>query len=104
MTDLQMWNLVTGFLSATFIIPVIQQPQWSPRVRAVVTFVYCLIVGVVTAYMTGGFDGVHDIRTGVASVLLMLVTAIASYKGFAQPTRIAPAIEYATSPTLPGGD
>lgn len=103
MTDLQMWNLVTGFISATFIIPIIQQPRWSPRVRAVATFVYCLIGGVVTAYMTGAFEGIHDIRTAVASVLLMLVTAIASYKGFAQPTGIAPSIEAATSPDPPNG-
>lgn len=99
MTDLQMWELVVGFLSATFVLPVIQQPRWSEKVRALVTFLYSVVVGLGTAYLTGAFEGVHDVRTGVSSVLLMLVTAVASYKGFAKPTGVAPAIERATSPS-----
>jgi len=97
MNDLQMWTLVVGFLSATFVLPIIQQPRWSPQIRSVVTFIYSIIVGIGTAYLTGAFDGVHDLRTGVSSVLLLLVVAIASYKGFAKPVGIAPAIEDATS-------
>ncbi len=102
MTDLQMWELVVGFLSATFVLPVIQQPRWSDRARALVTFVYCCVVGLVTAYLTGAFSGIHDFRAGVSSVLLMLVTAVASYRGFAKPTGVAPAIERATSPSTSG--
>ncbi len=98
MSDLQMWELIVGFVSATFVLPIIQQPAWSSRKRAIVTFIYCVAAGLVTAYLTGAFAGIRDVRTGVSSVLLMLVTAIASYKGFAQPTNIAPAIEAATSP------
>lgn len=102
MTDLQMWDLVVGFLSATFVLPIIQQPGWSEKLRAGVTFVYSIVVGLGTAYLTGAFDGVRDVRTGVSSVLLMLVTAVASYKGFAKPTGVAPAIENATSPSPAG--
>jgi hypothetical protein len=98
MTDLQMWELIVGFLSATFVLPMVQQPHWTVRTRASVTFVYAVVVGLVTAYLVGAFAGVHDFRTGVSSVLLMLVTAIASYRGFAKPTGIAPTIERATSP------
>ncbi len=98
MTDLQMWELIVGFLSATFVLPIIQQPRWSAGLRAIVTFLYCIVSGLVTAYFTGAFDGIRDVRAGVSAVLFMLVTAIASYKGFAQPTQIAPAIERATSP------
>lgn len=98
MTDLQAWELLVGFLSATFVLPIIQQPHWSEKRRSIVTFVYSVIVGLVTAYLTGAFDGVHDLRTGVSAVLLMLVSAVASYKGFAKPTGLAPAIEGATSP------
>jgi hypothetical protein len=99
MGDLQMWELLVGFLSATFVLPVIQQPRWSQKTRAAVTFLYSIVVGLATAYFAGAFDGVRDVRTGVSAVLLMLVSAIASYKGFAQPTGVAPAIEQATSPT-----
>lgn len=94
-----MWELIVGFVSATLVLPVIQQPQWTDRARAATTFGYSVVVGLVTAYLAGGFAGVHDLRTAVSSVLLLLVTAIASYKGFAKPMRIAPAIEQATSPT-----
>lgn len=97
MTDGQMWELIVGFISATFVLPVIQQPHWSARVRAAVTFGYSVVVGLVTAYLAGAFNGVQDARTGVTGVLTMLVTAIATYHGFAKPTGIAPAIESATS-------
>lgn len=92
-----MWELIVGFLSATFVLPVIQQPQWSPKRRALVTFGYSVVVGLVTAYLAGGYAAVRDARTAVSAVLLTLVTAIATYRGFAKPTGIAPQIEGATS-------
>ncbi len=101
MSDLQMWELIVGFISATFILPVIQQPTWAQKTRAAVTFAYSVVAGLVTAYLTGAFDGVHDVRAGVSAVLFMLVTSIASYKGFAKPVGVAPAIENATSPPPP---
>lgn len=96
--DLAMWNLIIGFLSATFVLPVIQQPTWTSSVRALVTFVYSIVVGLGTAFFTGAFSHLDDVHAGVTSVLLTLVTAISSYKGFAQPTGVAAAIESATSP------
>jgi hypothetical protein len=92
-----MWELIVGFLSATFVLPVIQQPRWTSKVRAGATFVYSVLVGSGTAYLTGAFSGVHDVRQGIAAVLLMLIAAISTYKGFAQPFGIAPALERATS-------
>lgn len=102
MNDLTMWNLIVGFLSATFVLPVIQQPRWSTATRAAVTFVYCIGVGVGVAYFTGAFDHVASVRAGISSVLATLIAAIASYKGFAQPTGVAGAIEDATSPRRDG--
>lgn len=99
LTDLAMWNLIVGFLSATFVLPVIQQPSWSAGRRAAVTFVYSIIVGLGIAYFTGAFAHLNDVKAGVTSVLLTLVAAISTYKGFAQPTGVAPTIEAATSPT-----
>lgn len=97
-SDLMMWNLIIGFLSATFILPVIQQPTWSAAKRAGVTFAYSVLIGLGTAYFTGAFSHLNDVRAGVTSVLLTLVAAIASYRGFAKPVGVAPAIEDATSP------
>ncbi len=96
--DLAMWNLIVGFVSATIVLPVIQQPTWTARTRAAVTFVYSVIAGLGTAYFTGAFDHFTDVRAGISSVLFTLVAAIGSYKGFAQPTGLAGAIEAASSP------
>lgn len=98
MTDTQMWEFVVAFLSATFVLPAIQRPRWSDRVRALVTFGYSVVVALGTAYLSDGFEGDHDVRTAVTSILMMLVAAIATYHGFAKPTGIAPAIETATTP------
>jgi NhaP-type Na+/H+ or K+/H+ antiporter len=96
--DLATWNLVVGFLSATFVIPIIQQPRWSSSTRAAVTFVYSIIVGLATAYFSGAYHYLADGPAAVSSILTTLVAAIATYKGFAQPSGIAPMIEAATSP------
>lgn len=96
--DLAMWNLIVGFLSATFVLPVIQQPGWSSKLRAFVTFVYSVIVGLGTAFFTGAFSHLNDVHAGITSVLLTLIAAISSYHGFAQPTGVAASIEAATSP------
>lgn len=99
MGNLAMWNLIIGFLSATFVLPVVQQPTWSSAKRAGVTFGYSVIVGIGTAYFTGAFAHLTDVSAAVTSILLTLVAAISSYKGFAQPTGFAQVIEEATSPT-----
>ncbi len=98
MNDLEMWNLIIGFLSATFVLPVIQQPTWSDKRRAATTFIYSIVVGLGTAFFTDAFGHVDGVRAAITSVLLTLVSAIASYRGFAKPVGVAPAIESATSP------
>lgn len=103
MTNLAMWNLVVGFLSATFVLPVIQQPRWSAATRSLVTFIYSVVVGAGTAYFTDAFAHLNDVRAVVTSILMTLIAAIATYKGFAQPSGVAPAIESATSPKSAAG-
>lgn len=97
MSDLQMWNMIIGFVSATFLLPIIQQPKWSPQKRSLVTIGFSTIAGLVTAYLNGAFDAVGDLRTAVTSVLFTLIATIGFYHGFAKH-KIAPAIEAATSP------
>jgi biotin transporter BioY len=89
-----MWSLVIGFVSATFIIPILQQPHWSSRTRALLTFAYCIVVGIGNVF----FQGEFDLKNLATSILLIFVSAIATYKGFSRPTGVAPAIETATSP------
>lgn len=95
-TNLTALNAVIGFISATFILPIIQQPSWSSKLRAGITFVYCLLVGALTAWLTGDIDPANL----TASVLTVFTVAIVSYHGFSQPTGIAPRLENATSPAM----
>jgi hypothetical protein len=92
-TNLMALNGVIAFISATFILPVIQQPGWSQKVRALVTFVYALIVGAATTWFAGDFD----VANVTESILQVFVIAIATYHGFSGPTKIAGSIENATS-------
>jgi hypothetical protein len=101
MTDVAMWDLVVGFVSATFVLPILQQPRWSTPMRAGITFAYSVLVGIGVVYFTGGFGHPGTGRGVVASILLVLVSAISTYHGFAKPTGIAPTIETATSPSRP---
>ena len=88
------WNLIMAFVSATFILPVIQRPSFPMWLRSVITLVWSVLIGFVTVYFAGQWDATNLLQ----SVGLVFIGAIAVYKGFAQPTGIAPAIENATSP------
>jgi peptidoglycan/LPS O-acetylase OafA/YrhL len=99
MTNLAMWSLIVGFV-LPIIIPVIQQPGWAKWARATVTLVIVLAVGGLTAYFNGDLNG----QDWITSALIVFVAAITAYKGFFQPTGIAPMIETMTSPKpLPEG-
>lgn len=87
-------NGVVGFVLSTFIIPIVQQPTWSQKTRSAVTFGCCLAGGIATSAWLTGFD-----KAAVgASVLLVFLSAITTYKGLDKTFGIAPAIEQATSP------
>jgi peptidoglycan/LPS O-acetylase OafA/YrhL len=94
MTALQMWSLIIGAL-APIVIAWVQQPKWAEWLRAVVTVVFCLIVGSVNVWLNGDFAKASD---WVAAVGLIFMAAITAYKGFWKPTGIAPKMEAATSP------
>jgi hypothetical protein len=96
MDNAQMWALVVGFAIPP-ILAVVQQPGWSQLLRTLVLAVTALVAGLGTAYFAGSFAG-KDI---VTSILIVLVTAIATYQGFWKSSGMAPAIEKATSPKGP---
>ena len=96
MTNIQMWTLLVGFFMPP-VIAVIQQAHWAVRLRALVTFAVCVVASLVTVWLTGEFN-TKDV---VASILTVLVTALATYRGLWKPTGVAPSIEAATSPTSP---
>lgn len=92
-SNLVMWAAVVGFFMPP-LLSIVQQPGWSQALRAVVMFVASLIAGAGTVYFMGKWDTTNIVTT----VLLVMVTAIATYQGLWKTTGIAPKIEVVTSP------
>ena len=91
-----MWALLVGFLMP-LLIAVLQRSTWPLQLRAGIAFIVCAIAGGVTAWLAGDFDA-NDV---VSSILVVLTTALATYKGLWKPTGFAGSIESATSPSAP---
>jgi len=92
MSNLEMWALIVGFLLPPA-LSIVMQTGWSQQLQAVVAFVACAAAGAGTAYFQGDLTGERFVEAG----LVILVTTIATYKGFWKPTRVSPTIEAATS-------
>lgn len=97
MTDLDMWAGIVGFV-APAAVAVIVRGAWPSWARALATLAVCVIGGAVTAALTGNLDGVAPAR----AVLIVLGAALAFYRLWWHPSKIAPAIEQATTPTPRG--
>lgn len=93
MTNLEMWALVVGFVLPP-VLAVVQQTNWSNRLRAVVAFAACLAAGTGTVLVQKDH---WDWSEWVSTSLLVLVTAIATYRNFWKPTGIATGIEVKTN-------
>jgi len=94
MTALQAWSAIIGFL-APIVIAWIQQPKWPDWLRAVVTFLFCLLVGAGNVWLNGDLSSGTD---WVSAVGIIFVSAITAFKGFWKPTGIADKMEATTSP------
>jgi hypothetical protein len=92
--NLGLWSTVAGFLTP-LAVAVINQPRWSPFVRALLTVVFCVAVAAATTALEGKLDG----DRWLTSSLLVLVAAITSYQTLWK--NVAPAVESATSPKSP---
>lgn len=92
MTDLQMWTLIVGFF-APLLVSVLRQPWMTRRWRLALVVAASLVLGIVTAYLTGQFTG----RSAVSAVLVVLVVSIAMYEGLWKGTGVTDAIEAATT-------
>ena len=95
-SQLVMWAGIVGFFMPV-LLAVVQQPGWSTALRSVVMFVASILAALGTVYLTSGSDA-FTAENMVTSFLTIMVTAIATYKGFYKETGIAPKIEIATSP------
>lgn len=93
MTDAQMWDLIIGFVMP-LLVAVVAQTHWDQRARAVAMFACCLVAVVLEhLFITPDLSGLSLAR----SLLVVMVSTIAFYKGWWKPIGTAPAIEQATT-------
>lgn len=94
--DTASWALLAGVLTP-LVTSVVQQPQWTGRVRTLVAVIASAVIGVVTLFANGALnDGPQTVLSVVA---LVVVTSATAYKNLWVPAGVAPAIERATSTT-----
>ena len=94
MTDLEMWSLLVGAILPPF-VAIIQQPRWPNWFRTVVAVASSLVVGFVTTWLVED-DALWE-QGMVTAILLVLVSALTTYRNVWRTTGIAPQIEAKTS-------
>ncbi len=86
--DTLMWATLVGFLLPNA-VALVNRPQFSPTVKAIITLIVCLIAGGGTAYLNGAFTD----RGVISSVLVVGIMTLLTYQTIWKPSGIAPAIE-----------
>jgi Na+-transporting methylmalonyl-CoA/oxaloacetate decarboxylase gamma subunit len=77
MTDAALLAIIIGFL-APLVLNFIVSATWPAWAKSLAAFVFAAIAGVLTAWITGAFQGLSILST----VLLILVVSITSYQNF----------------------
>lgn len=94
MTNAEMWALLVGFF-LPLAVSVVVQPRWPSHVKAIVTFLLCVVAAIGTVWT-------QDVDVGgqtlTKAILTVLVGAVTGYRGLWKPTGVAEAVESATSP------
>lgn len=80
-----------------FVIALINQAHWSPKVRAVMAALLCCVCAVILCWWRGELNWT-DWR---ATVVAVLGAALFAYQTFWKPSTIAPSVEAATTITGP---
>ena len=97
LSDIALWNIIIGFI-APLVVALVARPALNPWAKIAIQVAFCLVVGVITAYLYGQFDG----RGIVSAVLLTFAVSILAYKGFWK--QVTPELKEKTSVTLAKGD
>jgi hypothetical protein len=87
-----MWTILVGFLLPN-VIALINQSHWAKPLKAIVSFVVCVLTAIIDVLIQGNWNG-HDITR---TLVLVAFVAYTSYQLFWKPSTIAPQIEAATS-------
>lgn len=76
----------------------VQRPAWSTEVKKVVAVVLALIAGVATVAASGGWGQFQHGALTLATLTAVLGASQTTYDLIWKPSKVAPAIESATSP------
>ncbi len=92
MSELDMWNIVIGFFMP-LVVALINQARWPATIKGLSSFAVCAAAAAVTVYVRGDWGAETWLRT----VLVIFLTAIATYRLWWRPSEIAPRVEQATT-------
>lgn len=92
--NLTLWSAIAGTVTP-FLVAVVNQPRWSPLIRALLTVAVSLGIGAATAALEGRLDGTR----WVTSALVVLTAAVGTYHTLWR--NVAPKLEIETSPKSP---
>ena len=93
MTDTASFDLAIGGVAMPFLIAIINQSRWSPKLRGLVAFAACLGAAALLAMLHGTLTLTHWRDTAI----LVTGAAMVMYHSLWKPSGLAPAIEDATS-------
>lgn len=88
--DTALLALVVGFF-APVVYNLLIQSGWSARTQAIAAFGFSAVLGAITAWVAGAFNGVSILT----AILVVLVVAISTYRGFWK--QVTPGLKDATS-------
>jgi hypothetical protein len=91
--DVNPIDVVIGTAVMPPVIALLNQRHWSPQLKGIIALIACLLCAVLVEFLRGPvhLSGWRD------TALVVTGSAFASYRLWWQPSRIAPAIEQATS-------
>ncbi|WP_435060386.1 hypothetical protein [Streptomyces sp. bgisy060] len=78
---------------------VVQRPAWSAEVKKIVAVVLALIAGVITVAASGGWQQFQHGSLTFVTIAAVLTVSQSTYDLLWKPSRIAPVIERATTPS-----
>ncbi len=93
MTDAASFDLAIGGVAMPFIIALINQSSWNPKLRGVVAFAACLGAAALLAALHGTLTLGHWRDTAI----LVTGAAMVMYHALWKPSELAPAVEDATT-------
>lgn len=96
MTQTEMWAVIIGFVTP-LLVAVVNQPQWTRNQKRVLAVGVSVIVGVLNLVAQGAFTEQSLTWSGaLASLVLVIGAAQASYALLWKPSGVAETVEAAT--------